>query len=297
MVQLIKSPLRYPGGKNKIAEQIAFMAPEFTEYREPLVGGGSVYFANRQLYANNSNVLSNDKKYWINDLNYELYNFWDICQQDTDFIINKAIEWRNKYLFQNKDNSNGKELHRYLRQNLNVFNNKELAAAYFTLNRIVFAGGTLVSGVTLQHIDGFKELDIKNHFNGISDILKGTRITNLDYSKVVQADGKDIYIFCDAPYYSATDSGLYGKSDKWRNLHKMFDHQRFANTMKNITETTNHKWLATYDDSPIIRKMFSWANIIEFKLQYGGSKIGNEIFISNFELPKDKQRTIDDSWF
>lgn len=303
MVQLIKSPLRYPGGKNKIAEQIASMAPEFKEYREPFVGGGSVYFANRQLYTNNNNILSNDKKYWINDLNYELYNFWYICQQDTDFIINKSIEWRNKYFVATRNReSNGKELHRFLRQNLNVFNNKELATAYFVLNNIVFAGGTLVCGVTQQHVDHFKQLDIKKRFDGMAEILEGTKITNLDYQKVVEAPGDNVYIFLDPPYYSVTDSGLYGKSDKWRNLHKMFDHNRFADVMRKC----EHKFLITYDDHPMLRKLFNWANIIEFKLQYGmGNKkgysqgIGNEIFISNYlkELPKDKQRTIDNSWF
>lgn len=134
MIKMIKSPLRYPGGKNKIADQIASMAPKFSEYREAFVGGGSVYFANRQLHGDN-------KRYWINDLNYELYNFWKVCQQDTDFIINKSTEYKNKL------NGNGKELHGYLKRNLGIFNNKELAAAYFSLNRIVFAGGTLVSGV------------------------------------------------------------------------------------------------------------------------------------------------------
>lgn len=290
-MSIIKSPLRYPGGKNKIADQIASMAPSFKEYREPLIGGGSVYFANRQSHGDN-------KKYWINDLNYELYNFWKVCQKDIDYIVNKATEYKGRL------NNNGKELHRFLRRNIGVFDNKNLAAAYFTLNRIVFGGGPLVSSPTQQHVDRFRTLDIKDHFNGIHNILKNTRITNLDYQKVVEAPpgegirDEDVYIFLDPPYYSATDSGLYGKNDKWRNLHKIFDHQRFVTVMKEC----KHKFLITYDDHPMLRKLFSWANIIEFKLQYGFGlkngeyKIGNEIFISNYEFPKSKQLNIDDAW-
>lgn len=108
---------------------------------------------------------------------------------------------------------------------------------------------------------------------------------------MVEAPGDDVYIFLDHPYYSATDSGLYGKSGKGRNLYKMFDHIRFADTMKKC----KYKFLITYDDSQYIRKLFDWANIVDFKLQYGGSKIGNELFISNYEVTK-KQRTIDDMW-
>lgn len=63
----IKSPLRFPGGKSRAVERIIALLPPFREFREPMVGGGSVFFRVRQMYPNRS--------YWINDLNYELYCF------------------------------------------------------------------------------------------------------------------------------------------------------------------------------------------------------------------------------
>lgn len=63
----IKSPLRYPGGKSRAIKQILPIVPSFDEYREPMVGGGSVFFALFQKYPN--------KKYWINDINRDLYIF------------------------------------------------------------------------------------------------------------------------------------------------------------------------------------------------------------------------------
>lgn len=75
------------------------------------------------------------------------------------------------------------------------------------------------------------------------------------------------------------------------NLHKGFDHIRFAKTMKNC----NHKWLITYDDSEYIRELFSFANIIPWDLTYGmrnqtetSNQTGKELFISNFltKLPR-----------
>jgi DNA adenine methylase len=51
MKNLIKSPLRYPGGKSRAVSQILPHIPlNIREYREPFVGGGSVFFAMRSLF-------------------------------------------------------------------------------------------------------------------------------------------------------------------------------------------------------------------------------------------------------
>jgi DNA adenine methylase len=44
---MIKSPLRYPGGKSRAVKLISALIPEFDEFREPFLGGGSVF-----IYAN-----------------------------------------------------------------------------------------------------------------------------------------------------------------------------------------------------------------------------------------------------
>ena len=61
-----RSPLRYPGGKQKAIDKIAKMLPaKAGEYREPLVGGGSVYFyAKSNDFAQNTNNQSD-----IDDIN------------------------------------------------------------------------------------------------------------------------------------------------------------------------------------------------------------------------------------
>jgi len=56
-----------------------------------------------------------------------------------------------------------------------------------------------------------------------------------------------------------------------------------------------HKWLITYDDSPEVRKLFSFAEgrIIKFQLQYGMNNFkqrhaekGKELFIMNYDVSK-----------
>ena len=52
---MIKSPLRYPGGKSRAIKQIQGQFPDkfnFSEYREPFVGGGSMFIYLKQVYPN-----------------------------------------------------------------------------------------------------------------------------------------------------------------------------------------------------------------------------------------------------
>ena len=117
--------------------------------------------------------------------------------------------------------------------------------------------------------------------------MEQVKITNWDYQQVVEAAGENVFIFLDPPYYTATKSALYGKNG---NLHKNFDHERFAQVMQNC----KHPWLITYDNSPYIRELFSFAHIFTWELTYGMRNVTQnstqqekEIFISNYltEMP------------
>jgi DNA adenine methylase len=276
---MIKSPLRYPGGKSRAVELISTLLPEFEEFREPFLGGGSIFIYAKQRFPN--------KKYWINDLYLELFKFWEMTQKDVDALIDKVYEWRNKFPI-------GKELHKFLNENLDGFNDLERAAAFFIYNRITFSGTSLSGGFSEGAFTGrFTESSIKR-LNQFAKVINGSTITNLDYEVLVKEEGENVFLFLDPPYFSATKSALYGKNG---NMHKSFDHKKFAETMRNC----NHKWLITYDDSPYIRELFSFSNIIPWDLTYGMRNItagsdqrGKELFISNYltELPSKQQMTL-----
>jgi len=270
---MLKSPLRYPGGKSRAIDTIAKLIPDFDEFREPFLGGGSVFVYVKQRFPN--------KKFWINDLYSELYKFWEMTQKDVDALITKVYEWKGKYTI-------GKELYQFLNENLEKFNDLERAAAFFIYNRITFSGTTLSGGYSEGAFTGrFTESSI-HRLNQLAKIINGSTITNYDYEEVITKEGENVFIFLDPPYYSATKSALYGKNG---NLHKSFDHKRFAENMKNCP----HKWLITYDDSDYIRDLFSFASIIPWNLTYGMRNItensdqtGKELFISNY-LPSSKK--------
>ena len=274
---MIKSPLRYPGGKNRAIKTIAPLIPEFNEFREPFVGGGSVFIYLKQKFP--------DRSYWINDLYPNLYHFWYQSQNNIESLLSQVNVWIDEF-------DSGKEMYRYLLRNIDEFDNLKKGAAFFVFNRITFSGTTESGGFSNSAYKNRFTLSSINRVKLLSPVLQNLKITNLDYQEVVEKGGDNVFIFFDPPYYSATKSALYGKNG---NTHKTFDHERFASVLKN----TNHKWLITYDNCKYIKDLFSFANIREWSLTYGmrnvngsGDQIGKELFISNYDLPSKEPKKV-----
>jgi DNA adenine methylase len=277
---MLKSPLRYPGGKSKAINQIAEYLPEsFSEFREPFVGGGSVFIYLKQKFP--------DLKIWINDLNRELFLFWKFAQSDLVQLVAEIRSIKYKY-------TDGKLLFSELTSvDVSILSDFERAVRFFVLNRITFSGTVESGGFSNEAFHKrFTDTSI-DRLEKLEDILsKNILITNLDYNQLLNAAGKDIFVFLDPPYFSATKSKLYGRNG---NLHTYFDHQRFAELLKHC----NHRWLITYDNSPQIRENFKLVNILEWELQYGMNNYkqnsaakGKELFIANYEIKRDLDKKL-----
>ncbi|MFN7518463.1 MAG: DNA adenine methylase [Dolichospermum sp.] len=266
----IKSPLRYPGGKSKAIKQISeYLPKKFSELREPFVGGGSVFIYLKQKYP--------DLKMEINDLNPELYLFWHLAQSDLSKLVAEVRHVKENY-------QDGKLLFAKLAHiDVNTLSDLERATRFFVLNRITFSGTIESGGFSLESFyKRFTNSSIDRLEKLATILTPDMKITNLDYSLIINQPGVEVFIFLDPPYLQAEKSKLYGKKG---DLHTGFDHQRFAANLKQCP----HKWLITYDDCPEIRENFKWANIIEWELQYGMNNYkqkkaekGQELFISNY---------------
>jgi site-specific DNA-adenine methylase len=82
---MLKSVLRYPGGKSKAVDKIIANIPDnIKEFREPMVGGGSVALVIKQLFP--------DIKVKINDLNYDLICFWKTLRDDSGKLIREKCK-------------------------------------------------------------------------------------------------------------------------------------------------------------------------------------------------------------
>ena len=263
----IRTPLRYPGGKTRAADMLVSKFPDFDEYREPFVGGGSVFIAAKNKFP--------EKSFWINDFYFDVFLFWGCIKDYKDDVINQVKAWKAAYTV-------GKDLYSFLMDNLMSFNEIERAAAFFVLNRITFSGTSLSGGYSQGSFDGrFTDTSIKRA-EAVSPFLSGVKITNEDYSYLLRDSGSNVILFLDPPYYTATKSKLYGSNGE---LHVGFDHERLAKEVKECP----HRFLMTYDDCEYIRELYKDFTIEPFVIKYGmrnwaGSNDldGKEITIRNY---------------
>lgn len=271
-MSIYDTPLRYPGGKSRIAYHIASIISknDFIQYCEPMVGGGSVFLAVVKL-------LGKYKQYWINDINQSLVAFWLALRDYNDELIAAIQDLVQKSLADPRETF-------YDLRKANCDNIIQEAARFYFLNKASFSGVTLSGGFS---ISSYRDKLLKSDLSRLRKykyLLENVKITSLDFQDVISNLPDKSIIFLDPPYFSNKKSKLYGEEGA---LHVNFDHDR----LKLVLDNTKNKWLMTYDDVSEIRMKYSTYNIVSFNVQYymnGGVKCKNEILISNFLIDFEK---------
>ena len=270
-----KSPLRYPGGKQRVIKYLKKCFPKkYKEYREPFLGGASVFLD-----------VSSQKKcksFWINDLNTEAYYFWQQVQSNLPALVDLVS--RIKKWSQGKD---GRSLWIDLVYSdpgksgfidIESLTPLERAARFFVLNRTTFSGTIECGGYSQYAFDKrFTDSSIQR-LAQMSNSFDGTQITNVDYSEMLLDGDKNIFTFLDPPYFKNRNSRLYGR--KGGLLHLLFDHSLLAENLKKC----QHQWLLTCDDCETIRDLFSFANIKPFEIHYSINNVNAQVVTPNQEL-------------
>lgn len=273
-MQLIKSPLRYPGGKSKALGQIQNYIPaDFAEFREPFVGGGTVFIYIRQRFPN--------VRVWINDLNYELIAFWTCARDDLEKLVAEIARIKQ----QTRD---GRKLFQeFTTVDVTKLSQLERAVRFFVLNRISFSGTVEAGGYSEKAFHARFTHSSIERLERLKSVMPGVQITHSDYRRVIHQPGENVFIFLDPPYYSATDSRLYGRRGV---LHTTFDHDQFAQEMQHCP----HRWMITYDDSEKVRASFHFAHQLAWSFQYGMNNYkrsyaekGQELIITSYPIKYD----------
>lgn len=272
----LKSPLRYPGGKSRaIKILMPFFPQDFDELAEPFFGGGSV-----GLYLAQNLGL---KQIFANDLNADLYCFWQTLKTQNKALIDEIERTRQTH-------TNGRELYEKLLarrgENLNDF---QRAVDFFVLNRITFSGVVDCGGYSQKAYESRFTPSSIERLKNMDSILRNFIFSNQSYESLLQNNGKRVFIFLDPPYFSASKSKLYGKKG---DLHANFNHERLCEHLKN----TKHRFLLTYDDSEFIRELYKDFYKLKYTLQYGMNNFkqtkankGQELLISNYEFIKENK--------
>lgn len=258
----IKSPLRYPGGKFYALKHIMpyIVCVDHDEYREPFLGGGSVFFAKKKATIN-----------ILNDLEQELVNFYNLIQNDQErkqLIEMLSVETASK--------GRHEQMKAFVPRN-----NLERAYRTYYLNRTSYCG--IINVPAWGYAEG-KSSPPKNWGKFLGDAAKklaGTQVLSKDFSKIIDMPpiGKRVLMYLDPPYYHADQKRAYTQP------FEVHDHIRLAEQLKR----TPFMFCLSYDDCEEIRELYKWANIYDVSWLYNTDnkpgmqrKSCKELIITNY---------------
>jgi len=273
----LKTPLRYPGGKSRALSKLFQYIPnlkDYTEYREPFLGGGSVALEIGKRYPN-LNI-------WVNDLYGPLYNFWRVLQDQSDELHSTLVQLKTSH----PDQTSAKTLFLDSKEQLNDDSTSDVyrAVCFYIVNKCSFSGLTESSSFSKSASDSNFSMRGIDKLPEYSRMISKWKITNLSYEKLF-SDSKSTYVYLDPPY--EIGSNLYGKRG---NMHKGFDHDQFASDCDRFISPQ----LVSYNSSQIIRDRFKkgWT-VAEFAHTYTMRSVGSynidqasrtELVLMNYEM-------------
>lgn len=249
------SPLRYPGGKNKLSPFIAKICEDhkLTEhYIEPYCGGAAVALF----------LLLNGyvDKVTINDKDKSIYSFWYSILHHTDEFIERIRktditleEWGKQRLIQaNKEDESL----------------LDLGFSSFFMNRTNRSG--IIMGGMIGGRSQKGEYKIDCRFNKEELIQRIIRIAEKRFIEVTNEDAVDIIqrlsklnlesslVYLDPPYFKKADS-LY------LNHYGLNDH---SSVSESIINSNLSNWLVSYDNVPEINTLYSDVDKLEYSFKH-----------------------------
>ena len=270
----LKTPLRYPGGKSKAIPTLAPLLPStLKHYREPFIGGGSMAIYVAQAYPS--------ADIWINDLYVPLYNFWVQLRDNGEELSERIYEIKSKII---NDDEAHEKLFTEISESIDSQTGVDQAISFFIMNKCSYSGLTQNSSFSVTASRANFSLVGAQKLRKFSNLIKNWKITNIDYSNLLGGEDDDTFIFLDPPY--DIKDFLYGKN---REMHKSFDHERFAEEVYKI----KNKFMITYNVNERLLELYKDYECSEFDLRYSmvhrGDKntqdnVKTELLVTNYSL-------------
>jgi DNA adenine methylase len=283
-----RSPLRYPGGKQKLAPFIIEILIENDllngHYVEPYAGGAGA--ALELLLGKHVNSIH------LNDSSYAIYAFWNaVLSQPERFcrLISSASmnisEW---------------EMHKDIVKHSSNHNIFDVGFSTFFLNRVNRSGvlsGGLIGGRSQEGVwkmdARFTRNELIRRIEMIALNADAISISNLDAEQYIRENTiylpNNTLIYFDPPYYEKA-SGLY------LDFYHKDDHARIATV---IQSEVRQKWVLSYDNAPQILSLYNQRRSFTYDLQYNASRVykGKEVFVfcDSLNLPTKSSLSYIDS--
>ena len=243
------APIPYIGAKHRQLRVLdPFFPTEISEYREPFVGGGSVFLFLKQHYGNRIG------KYWINDKAGDVYRYWLQIQAEPSALV-KRVKEHIAEVDGDLERANLKMRELYDQRTSTV---RIKAATAFMLTKL-WAYSNKDAGSVI-------ESKLKLNFNPLFDhiqrvvhpMLDGVTITNFNYTELLSApsEEKKTLIFLDPPY------------DDQERLYRVFMGERTQGAtpeqqkeewgkahwgLSVAIRDCRHRWIMTHSDTKFFR--------------------------------------------
>ncbi len=276
------SPLRYPGGKAKVAPFLKSYVEHNNlrggVYVEPYVGGGAVAL---------SLLLDGFvREIHINDKDRSIYAFWySVLNQNTELChliertpVNMEVWYVQREVQRRKHDADL----------------LELGFSTFFLNRTNRSGilsGGVIGGLNqagTYKIDArYNKQDLIARIKAIGNVADKIHLYNSDAIELLSElsttlTPNDTLLYLDPPYF-VKGQGLY------LNHYSKSDHSIIAHYIANLN--TFH-WLISYDKVPFIEELYKDYRKVSFELIYSARNSGNGqeimIFSPASEMPECK---------
>lgn len=270
-----RSPLRYPGGKSRAAQQIfdKYILPHNPKTLcSPFFGGGSIEI----ICANHD----------INVFGYDsflpLAEFWQCLLEDSTKLATEVAKY-----FELPDKPFD-ESYKNFQQSINSPENTgeqkwqkyERAAIFYVINRTSFSGSSFSGGRSPGNAR-FTEKSIENLLDFKINNTKKLYVLPLDFRESI-IQNKKSFFYLDPPYW--IENKLYGNNGDTH--FEKNDHIELAE----ILSTLKTKWVLSYNDNELVRKLYSKFNIDKLNWSYGMKNVNSnimgksqELIITNFE--------------
>lgn len=278
------SPLRYPGGKTKLAGFIRLAIQNLNiqdcTYVEPFAGGAGVAL---------SLLLDNVvERIVINDYDKSIYSFWRAIKQEPNDLIarikNTPItieEWyRQKAIYSSSTSYS-----------------LDFAFATLFLNRTNRSGILNAGPIGGYAQAGEWKIDVRFNKDAIISkieaiakvrnriIVYNKDIISLLHNYVPSLDG-NLFFYFDPPYFNKGQ-------ELYKNYFTPSDHKKIYDV---ISQEITAPWIVTYDDVTSIKEVYSNYDIRMFDLMYSAANKGvaSEIMIfSDVKFCPSKKQLLD----
>ncbi len=199
----VKPFLKWVGGKRQLLPEITALIPSgFTRYIEPFAGGAAVFFSLSDRFSSKSESA------WINDINIELVNCYQMVRNHPDELIadlRQHIYDKDYYLALRALDRTEK--------GLVALTDIQRASRFIYLNKTAF--------------NGLYRVNRKGHFNvpfgryknpkivdsdlimACSRALLHTRITCMDFKQLLLQTKKGDLVYLDPPYIPLNDTSYF----------------------------------------------------------------------------------------